>query len=315
MTIKQALYMLLEHNISAAPVLDMNQLLKCNWEDPCYFGDPYIGFVDTSDLAVLLLTSKRLGDELISVFRRMMGCGRAEEFVEFAVDLSENNPFIQIEDTATLLDAAAVLSCGVHRVAVLDKPSRRVNRIISQSALLTFIAHKESALGADADRTIRELKLGTSAVVCVSAGATMRQALEVLRNAAVPAVGVLDDDGHLLTCFSASDVRALACVSSFQSELDMHVSCYLRRVRQLVANVSVQAAGRHNTPQSGAGELLQPHTAIAASQNMDGNEFLEENGPKVTQRSLDQRISSFFLQNFRQHMCSQVPLLFAILSA
>lgn len=111
----------------------------------------------------------------------------------------------------------ALCQPAVHRVPMMgkatfkqelfgEKEKRPLERFLTQSDLLKFVADHLDDFGAAVDVTI-DNKLGTRPVYCVSATSKTIDAFRELVNRKVTALGVIDDDGVLVGNVSVRDIR------------------------------------------------------------------------------------------------------------
>jgi CBS-domain-containing membrane protein len=98
-----------------------------------------------------------------------------------------------VQESDTLAHVMELLSTkrGVHRVNVFNAAGKLTN-IITQSSLIEFLAHNLSKLGSVIEKTVDELKLGSSPVVVVDTSSTTSEAFNTLRLHSISAVPVVN---------------------------------------------------------------------------------------------------------------------------
>lgn len=123
-----------------------------------------------------------------------------------------------LSESTTFKDVMkALCKPGVHRVPMMgkaklmqeilgQKEKRPLERFLTQSDLLHFVATHIDDFGSSVDKTI-EGNLGTRPVFCVQATVKAIDAFRELVKHKVSALGVLDDDGILVGNISVRDIR------------------------------------------------------------------------------------------------------------
>ncbi|CEP10984.1 hypothetical protein [Parasitella parasitica] len=193
MSVEEACQVLVENNISSAPVFVDNEK------------GHYIGMFDYGDVIayILLVLHRKPGQkesedtvdleslEIKDIVHRALQGQKVP--VGMASDLSRKNPFYSILQEATLLSAVEIFACGTHRVSIL-RPDGRVKGILSQSTVVKYLfENRKQFLEIDSvlNKTIRELDLGNEPVIGVDANATVLDALSLMSAHGVSSVAVL----------------------------------------------------------------------------------------------------------------------------
>jgi len=123
-------------------------------------------------------------------------------------------PWIPVSPSTPMTDVIALLT-KVRRVPVVDPATQKVSKVISQSLVSNQIHEALSKLPEIPKRflqTPREAGIGFKAVVTVTEETPAREAFQTLIEKNVSAVGVMDEEGGLLTCITAKDIRLLPLV-------------------------------------------------------------------------------------------------------
>jgi CBS domain-containing protein len=124
-------------------------------------------------------------------------------------------PWVPVGPSTPMSDVIALLT-KIRRVPVIDPSTNRVVKVISQSLVCAQINEALTKMDQVPKRflqTPRESGIAFKTVVTVSEDTTARQAFQILIEKNVSAVGVTnDEDGSLLTCITAKDIRLLPMV-------------------------------------------------------------------------------------------------------
>ncbi|KAH8555459.1 hypothetical protein BGW37DRAFT_477287 [Umbelopsis sp. PMI_123] len=214
--VEDACQILIDNNISSAPVLDAAQSKSPT--SGIERKKSYIGMFDYGDLITyVLIVLKRsnfsLSDdddsslEIKEIVKRAVA-GQSVP-VRLASDLSRKNPFYSILPETTLLSVVEEFACGTHRVAV-TKPDGDIQGMLSQSTVINFLfknMHNFSDLESLMNRTLRELGLGHNSVISVNADSPVLDALTLMSKYGVSSLAVVGPMGVLLGNISITDVK------------------------------------------------------------------------------------------------------------
>eukprot|EP00128_Syssomonas_multiformis_P006030 Colp12_sorted_trinity150504_noHs@678 len=196
-TASQALETLVDKHISSAPVFDTKS-------------GKYIGLVDTFDLLAVVL-EVCLGDPSkgSKSFKEVLESSDTWKSrpVKDIIDRSGNNTFMTVPSTGNLLEVVEILASGVHRVAVVDTKTGLVTRLITQSAMVQYLAENASRLGEKLNVPINVS--GLKQVTTISIDAPAIDALALIREKKLSAVGVATPEGQLTGSISVNDVRIM----------------------------------------------------------------------------------------------------------
>jgi CBS domain-containing protein len=131
--------------------------------------------------------------------------------VQAVVDFSGANPWVPVEESASLLEVVQVMdSKALHRVPVLR--GGKCVSVISQSTVIEFVLSKESAVGALFSKSVSQLHAGglgglTRLLISVKESDTMQTAFSKILQYNIHAVAVTDNEGKLVANISVSDLQ------------------------------------------------------------------------------------------------------------
>lgn len=94
----------------------------------------------------------------------------------------------------------------VHRIAIFDSTSRIVN-IISQSDIVRYLLEHRDELGEHGMTSVGELGFGQKEIISVPPEMSAIEALKVMNEKQIGAVGVVNSTGQIIGNFSAADMR------------------------------------------------------------------------------------------------------------
>jgi len=145
-------------------------------------------------------------------------------------DESHRNPWHTISETQTLKDVIGLIvqQNEIHRVAVLDAKSE-LKYVLTQSDVISFLAHHLDDLPTLKSKTISELDLGFKEVITVSSKEKVWKSFIQMDAKGVSGLGVVDDQGHLIGHISCADLKGL--------DIDTQI---MDRLRQSVADFKPQ---------------------------------------------------------------------------
>ncbi|TPX55800.1 hypothetical protein PhCBS80983_g05009 [Powellomyces hirtus] len=199
--VESACETLINNGISSAPVWDKDR-------------NVFVGMFDYRDVVTYVLVglSKDIPlDESASMeFKELVRLARSREPVpvKLAADISHKNPFYSVLEQTHLLQVAELFSSTIHRVAVMD--SNGLKGIISQSTVIQYL-YKNIEKFPDVQevfaKSIRELGLGTKAIIAVEGSATVLDALKLMAKHDVSSLAVLNASGGIVANLSMSDIK------------------------------------------------------------------------------------------------------------
>ncbi|KAI8391021.1 uncharacterized protein BYT42DRAFT_179008 [Radiomyces spectabilis] len=219
MPVEEACNVLVEHNISSAPVYNGHHEAK---DHAITHPRSYVGMIDYGDfMSYILLVLQKCpapinsgenvpGDtfEVKDIVRRALA-GQSIP-VKLASDLSRKNPFYSILPEATLLSAMEEFACGIHRVCVMAADGE-VLGILSQSTVVQYLFDNRksySDIEQLMNQTLRQLNLGEADVIAVGAESIVLDALSLMRQYGVSSVAVLGNNGEIVGNISMTDVKS-----------------------------------------------------------------------------------------------------------
>jgi len=221
-----ALGLLRKSNVLSAPVLDK----ECN---------EYIGFVDMVDLVQLIVdefTETELqGESLLSLVE--MSDTFQKTRVKDIINLSSRDPFVPVQDGSSLFSVIEVMAKHkVHRVPLIDHQGR-VSNLITQSAIVSYLAMHLPELGPITEKTVAEFLPGHKEVITVDINARAIEAFKSMVEHKVSAVGVVDEEGKLTGNISVKDIRVVAANPRFIQRLYWDVREFLFKINSERVNI------------------------------------------------------------------------------
>lgn len=122
-------------------------------------------------------------------------------------DLSSRDPFVPVQDGSSLFSVIEVMAKHkVHRVPLIDHQGR-VSNLITQSAIVSYLAMHLPELGPITEKTVAEFLPGHKEVITVDINARAIEAFKSMVEHKVSAVGVVDEEGKLTGNISVKDIR------------------------------------------------------------------------------------------------------------
>jgi len=237
-TASSTLKMLMKNNILSAPILDKEK-------------NEYIGFIDMVDLVTFLVD--------ISQEAEILGAGFLQLFEEGArfnstkvfelSNFSSRDPFVPVRSDASLYSVVEVLSkYQVHRVPVVDSENRVVN-IVTQSAVIAYLGQHMNELGAvmSLQQTIASLNLGHKEVITVNIGDRAIDAFRAMSRHRVSAVGVVDNEHHLIANISVRDIRAISTDAHVIQRMYLPIRQFLLKMNEDKLNIMNPSIACHPT--------------------------------------------------------------------
>lgn len=121
--------------------------------------------------------------------------------------LCRRNAFVPVKLTDAFSNVLRVLTTkGIHMVPIMD-PEGQVTACVSQSSIIPFLKRHEEALHDVFQKTVHELKMGTSPVISISSKAPAIQAFKMMSQHRISGMAVVDEEGVLIGNISASDIK------------------------------------------------------------------------------------------------------------
>mmetsp|Transcript_15507 Transcript_15507/g.33739 ORF Transcript_15507/g.33739 Transcript_15507/m.33739 type:complete len:354 (+) Transcript_15507:276-1337(+) len=237
------------HNILGAPV----------WDDD---GQKYVGFFDMRDILSSVVAAAKAekemkeGDEaeadhfsfqekMVKALEKLKvddgssadAAVAKEELVNVTPSdltvsyLAARNPFTSVSDDCTLAQVCqALVEKHCHRVPIVDTATGKCTAIISQSALVKFLA--KQCPRDDLTETLAEAGLPYKKdVASIVDTADASEAFELLDAKRMSGIAVVDEDGMLVGNTSARDIK-FAALDEGRTAMDTDILSYLASVRQ-----------------------------------------------------------------------------------
>jgi len=216
---------LLSHKIQSAPVFDVHT-------------NKYTGFLDIRDLisfCCFIHDNNESAENLLDIIN--YGVRMFKHSVEGVTVsyLSRRNPFHAVHQGTTLLEATKLLIGGTRRIPVLNDGGEIVN-IISQSSIVSFIAHNLPDLENKFTSSVAELAVGTSPVLTVKKDARAIDVFRLMDSHHRSGVAVIDEYGVLVGNTSGHDLKLFIKNPSL-SVLKLPIVTFLNQIRQLQIDI------------------------------------------------------------------------------
>jgi len=129
------------------------------------------------------------------------------------VDLSKRNPLYPVWNSSKLCDVLQKFAeVGVHRLPVHDTQDRsfkRMDNVLSMSAVVSFISKNVSCLGSLAEVTLGEKNIGIKTVLSIRDDAKAFDGFKLMAEKRVTAVAIVDSEGKFVSSLTAKDIKAL----------------------------------------------------------------------------------------------------------
>eukprot|EP00561_Arcocellulus_cornucervis_P011872 CAMPEP_0185802698 /NCGR_PEP_ID=MMETSP1322-20130828/2139_1 /TAXON_ID=265543 /ORGANISM="Minutocellus polymorphus, Strain RCC2270" /LENGTH=330 /DNA_ID=CAMNT_0028498469 /DNA_START=129 /DNA_END=1121 /DNA_ORIENTATION=- len=220
-----------KHNILGAPVWDEEE-------------KKYIGFFDQRDTVSSVVAASQEASsaddfttKMVKALAELKIGGGKEKLVDVSSDdmtisyLAARNPFVSVSESCSLADVcAALVEKHCHRVPIVDQESGKCTNIISQSALVKYLAR--SVPREDLEETLDEAGIAYQKdVVSIVDTAEASEAFTLLDDKRLSGIAVVDEDGMLVGNTSARDIK-MAALDEGNIPMDTDILSYLAKVRQ-----------------------------------------------------------------------------------
>lgn len=207
-TFEAAFSKLLHAGVLAAPLYDEE-------------AKKYIGFLDTRDLVSMALVvfdkaKEKEDDVLLKEIWQHATHAKSGLTMPY---LASRNPFVSVEKGSSLLVLVKLLlslrGTRVRRIAVVDASTQKVVNVVSQMALVQFVAKQLNIVDESLDKVVLpELKQTIAATGCASRpaitideSASAYDAFHKLVSAAVGGLAVVNGQGQIVGNLSARDIK------------------------------------------------------------------------------------------------------------
>jgi CBS domain-containing protein len=196
MTLYESLELLYSNNITSAPVINPH--------------DQFLGIVDVMDIAGYILHTLR-NSSPVSDFPSFEKV--TQKFYETHVDklISRTSKPPSTSESSSLQQVVTLFRLSQyfkpHRIPLIDSKGRLIE-IVSQFDLVAFAHANKESLGEMLFKTVGELKLAKN-VVMVRSDVSFSDGLSILYNNNISGMALVDEEGVLITNFSASDLRGI----------------------------------------------------------------------------------------------------------
>jgi len=127
----------------------------------------------------------------------------------------KRNPYRYVETETSLLSAMEILAKGIHRIAVVDKVTKEIVNIITQSSVVHWIKQHQSSLGDRLSTKVSELGDCYAYVASVYATSSAIEAFRLISIGRFHGIAVLDEDDKIVGNISARDIKKIASDGKF----------------------------------------------------------------------------------------------------
>jgi len=173
-------------------------------------------------------------------------------------EIAELDPAFSVPPTASLLQVIDIMvTHGAHRVLVTNEEGRVVN-LITQSRIIDILSCVLDSVP-ECTRSVGELSnLIVKNPVTIHESKPAYEAFQLMRDKKISGLGVVNDDGKLVGCISADDIKHLGYDIRYFEMLKTSVSQYLESVRY---------AMRGQVGEEEAEDIIQREPVIACKVN------------------------------------------------
>lgn len=209
-TLDVVLQELNKYNISSCPVQSVEHKIV-------------IGYIDVNDILAFILGEYEKNGYDFLINPVTFQTTKASQIC----DISGQDPLIIIQKDSSLRDAVQKLvTSKSHRIVLGDDKRSDLCGIITQSAIINVLSKHLDILHDNPDKVYMEFKkLGNKNVLCVEQNTRTIEAYKMMRQHGFSIIGIVDGHGNLVSCLSATHLRAIN-MKNF-SELFLPVNLFL----------------------------------------------------------------------------------------
>jgi len=161
-----------------------------------------IGVDENSDEAVLKVREAEFHQrDLLSLQQQFY-----DQNVGAIINFSRTNPYKPMPLTATLQEVINEMAKGLSRIPLVDSDGG-VTKLISQSAVISFIAKHADRLGRAGAQSLSDAKLGIRGVLGATPDMRAIDAFAKLAHANISHLALIDASGHLIGNISVKDIK------------------------------------------------------------------------------------------------------------
>lgn len=177
-------------------------------------GPVVVGIVDMKDIVKSLIKFTRIGMKEFNNESAKNLADEAKMFTQQVVGaiLSTDTHLVRVTQSAPVCEAVAkMVNDNTRRLVVVDELGKTVN-VITQYDVVKYLYENMNQFGDFCNRTVGDLSLGTSPVICAALGECAASVFNVLVTKNVRSVGIVNnttDDNDLVANLSLSDLRGL----------------------------------------------------------------------------------------------------------
>ena len=196
-----------------------------------------VGLIDTLDImAYIVELFSDAENRHHNLFDRLQGAQLASMKIGNISDFA-HNPYTPIDMSKSLYDACKLMvKTSSHRCPIVDNDGKIVS-VLTQSALVGFLAKNMNATSELCRAQVGELHLGTRPVITVPKTMRAIDAFKVMHEHKSSGLGVIDSSGILIGNLSARDLKHLDA-NNLHSCMYTSASSFIQRVRANMINIA-----------------------------------------------------------------------------
>jgi len=190
---------------------------------PCYdpMAQKYVGFIDLADIVYFLLDN--LSEEQIRTGHKAPDA-LVNTPCKSIKNLSKRNKFSPVQKDASVEALLDLVEPWLHRVPVINETGEVIG-VVSQSSIVQYIYTYIHLF--DIRHTVGEIQLGYKDVHTIGEDSSVVAGFQMIREAGISGIAVVNNDGKLIGCLSLSDLRILGADFSLLKRVYMTIGEYL----------------------------------------------------------------------------------------
>jgi len=221
-SIAQTFLAMARKNVLCAPVFDEAS-------------NRFTGLIDMIDIACFVVdivkNTEKLGTDYFAFLER------EEEFsgrtASDVADLSQRNKLFPVKTGENLLEAIKIMASNhLQRVPIMDNSGEKIINLLTQSAVVAYLAKHVNQLGPHMHKSLKELGFLPKQVISIDYNRRAIDAFKLMAEHRISGLPVLDIERKLMANISARDLRSLQHDARLFKRLYHSVSEFVTSVRQ-----------------------------------------------------------------------------------
>jgi len=213
---------MVKNNILCAPVKDSTN-------------NSYLGLIDMIDIACLVVDIAQNTEKLGLDYKDFLE--KEEKFkgsiTSDVADLSKRNKLYPVIAGSNLLDAVKLMAANhVQRIPILDREGGEIISLLTQSAVIEYLAKNVDQLGLAVNRTLKELNFEKKSVISIDHNKRALDAFKLMAEHRISGLAVVDGSRKLIANISARDLRSIQSDNRLFERLYYSVGEFVSHVRQ-----------------------------------------------------------------------------------